>query len=497
MKVLNTSEATVILDDINVMVVYSRQRIPQDIPDHLAKRSQNLRLALHRNMLIDVTNGIPEKLPVPAQIQALEPSPDSPFFRKQAMLSRDDHADAPISPKPPKKVAKSAFEEFRKSGAMSVVWGGPSRDGGGFARLNRKFMFGLTEMGVDVCHELIPSIADMDKKTNEQLAKLQAVRVPPDAPRVYGQTAPLIFDWSRYKMLYTMMETARLHPDYTIRCNCADEIVVPSNWCLHEFQDSGVKIPISVVPLGVDTDIYRPDVEPLTFSKPLKDFVFLSVFGWSLRKGYDVLLKAYLEEFTSDDPVSLLISSRYFGSTDESKKQVIRDDIAKVSATIKNPKKPHVVLFGDILSDAAMPRIYASADCFVLISRGEGWGLPACEAAACNLPVITSRYSGHTDFCNDDNSYLVDVDGFKSAEKSLAWISFFYENAEFPIFGPKAVEQTRYFMRRVYENREEARIKSNKLHNKIVSEYTWPISVGKMYNKLKDTYEKLSQGKKA
>jgi hypothetical protein len=41
-------------------------------------------------------------------------------------------------------------------------------------------------------------------------------------------TAPLHYDWARYKMLFTMMETRRLHPDYVIRCNCSDEIVVPS-----------------------------------------------------------------------------------------------------------------------------------------------------------------------------------------------------------------------------------------------------------------------------
>lgn len=182
------------------------------------------------------------------------------------------------------------------------------------------------------------------------------------------------------------------------------------------------------------------------------------------------------------------------GSTDESKKRVIRKDIDQISSTICNPKKPQVVLFGDVLSDAMMPRLYASADCYVLISRGEGFGLPYMEVAACNLPVIGSRYSGHTDFLNDENSYLVDVDGFRSAENNLSWISYFYENAEFPIFGAKAVEQTRYFMRKAFENKEDARQKANKLHQEVVSQYNWPICISKMYDKLKNTYDTLSKG---
>jgi glycosyltransferase involved in cell wall biosynthesis len=158
---------------------------------------------------------------------------------------------------------------------------------------------------------------------------------------------------------------------------------------------------------------------------------------------------------------------------------------------VSNPKKPQVVLFGDVLSDALMPRLYAAADCYCLISRGEGFGLPFAEAAACNVPIIASRYSGQTDFLTDDNSYLVDVDGFRSAETTLAWISYFYEDAEFPIFGQKAVEQTRQHMRRVFEKKEEAQQKSNKLHEKIVTEYNWKACVDQMYAKLKNTYDNL------
>jgi glycosyltransferase involved in cell wall biosynthesis len=306
-------------------------------------------------------------------------------------------------------------------------------------------------------------------------------------------TAPGHYSWDRYKLLFTMMETRRLHPGYVDRCNCADEIVVPTNWCKEVFLESGVKPPIEVVPLGVDTDIYYPGGEPLGFSSRLKDFVFLSVFGWSLRKGYDVLLKAYLEEFTSDEPVSLLISSRYFGSTHETKKQVIRDDIARVSSMIKNPKKPHLLLFGDNLPIDMMPRLYSSADAYVLFSRGEGYGLPFGEASACGLPCIGTRYSGHTDFMNDDNSYLVDIDGFRRADSDISWISYFYEDAEFPILGPSVVEQARAVMRHVYENRDEAKDKAGKLRDLVVTKYNWKRCIKLMHDKLTRTYEGLKQ----
>lgn len=499
MKVLNVSESTIYLDDINIAVIYSRKKKPFEIENRIAKKSKNLRWALKKGLLVDVTKGVPDVLPKPAQLDteiAVPPpeieEPESLYERRKSLLSTADPvlpSDAPPKPKPTKM--KKAIEEYKETGQMSVVWTGPVTDAGGYANMNRQFMFGLRDLGVNLKYDALASMNDMDAGTNDRLRTLRSARVPSDAPKIYGMTAPLIYDWARYKCLFTMMETRHLHPDYVERCNCADEIVVPSRWCKKTFEESGVKRPISVVPLGVDTKIYHPDAEPLGFSSTLKDYVFLSVFGWSMRKGYDVLLKAYLEEFTGDEPVSLLISSRYYGSTDESKKKIIRDDIARVSATVQNRNRPHLVLFGDVLPIDMMPRLYASADCYVLPSRGEGFGLPFCEAGACRMPVIATNYSGQTDFLDDENSYLVEIDGFARADTDLAWISYFYEDAEFPILGDGVVQEFRRAMRSAYENRDIAEQKAGKLYEKVVNEYDWSVCVGSMRDHLKSIFERV------
>jgi glycosyltransferase involved in cell wall biosynthesis len=124
-----------------------------------------------------------------------------------------------------------------------------------------------------------------------------------------------------------------------------------------------------------------------------------------------------------------------------------------------------------------------------------GYAVHNCESAACGLPCIATRYSGQTDFMDDENSYLVDIDGFQRSEEDLSWISYFYENAEFPILGPAVVEQARMMMRRAYENREEARIKAGKLREKVVREYNWKKCVSMMHDKLKLTLEGLDEWK--
>lgn len=469
MKVVNQCDNSVYLNDVDVIVPFSQDGTPFEISDDVANKSITLSICLAKGMLFDVEKGT--AMPGAFMKKKSMLCDDNPRLPQDAILNED----------------KKPMEFFPDD--VYAAWHGPAYDYGGYANMNRRFMFGLNEAGVRIRYDKIQSINDADMDIVKRLEKLSMTKIPKWAPKIYGMTAPLHYDWSRYKMLFTMMETRRLHPHYTDRCNCADEIIVPSRWCKQEFEESGVKRPITVVPLGVNTDLYRPGVEPIGFSKSLKDFVFVSVFGWSMRKGYDVLLKAYFEEFTSDDPVSLLIMSRYYGSTDESKKKVIREDIQRMASLVSNTKKPHVMLFGDTLSEEMMPSLYAAADCYVLISRGEGFGLPYCEASACGLPVIASRYSGQTDFLDNENSYLVDVDGYSKAEKDISWISYFYEGQEFPTLGPKAVEQTRVHMRSVFENYAEAERKAALLRSRIVKEYDWSVGIRKMQAELKRVNE--------
>jgi glycosyltransferase involved in cell wall biosynthesis len=474
MKVINQCDNSIYLNDIDLIVPFNAQGKPFEIDEKLVKRSVVLATCLASGMLAD---------------EKQEGAMPGAYTRRQQMLSREDQYRNPG----PKPVPTRKKKKIAPRDEVCAFWTGPAYDYGGYANMNRRFMFGLEDRGDIIKYIPMDSLRDADAELLTRIDGLSKNQIPDYAPMVYGQTAPLIYDWSKYKALFTMMETRALHPHYVERCNSADELIVPSHWCEEMFKESGVTKPITVAPLGVDTELFTPDAKPLGFSKGLKDFVFISVFGWSMRKGYDVLLRAYFEEFTAKDDVSLVIMSRYFGSTDEVKKQKIRDDIAQVTATVKNPSRPHLSLFGDTLSEHLMPRLYASADCYVLISRGEGFGLPYCEAAACGLPVIGSRYSGQTDFLDDENSYLVDVDGFREADQSLSWITYFYEGAEFPIFGDVAVEQTRAHMRDAFENRDKAQKKADLLRERIVTEYDWNIGIGKMHDKLKELNDKEKQ----
>ncbi|MFN8567261.1 MAG: hypothetical protein U0Z44_07015 [Kouleothrix sp.] len=85
-----------------------------------------------------------------------------------------------------------------------------------------------------------------------------------------------------------MLETDRLPPSWVEQANQMDEVWTPSAWGAEVFRASGVARPVYVVPLGVDAARFQP-APPRTL---LRDrTIFLSVFEWGERKGWEVLLR--------------------------------------------------------------------------------------------------------------------------------------------------------------------------------------------------------------
>jgi glycosyltransferase involved in cell wall biosynthesis len=51
-----------------------------------------------------------------------------------------------------------------------------------------------------------------------------------------------------------------------------------------------------------------------------------------------------------------------------------------------------------------MPVLYRLWDCLLFLSGGEGFGVPAWEAMASELPVIYTNYSSHAEFLRKANA---------------------------------------------------------------------------------------------
>ena len=142
-------------------------------------------------------------------------------------------------------------------------------------------------------------------------------------------------------------------------------------------------------------------------------FEFLSIFKWERRKGWDVLLDSYWGAFSSTDDVLLRLHT-YVPSwvRGETNVTVIIEDYALTKHGKQMSELARVVWennddFKSSLSRAGVRDLYASADAFVLPTRGEGWGLPIAEAMSMELPVVVSNFSGPAVFANSENAYMI------------------------------------------------------------------------------------------
>jgi glycosyltransferase involved in cell wall biosynthesis len=122
-------------------------------------------------------------------------------------------------------------------------------------------------------------------------------------------------------------------------------------------------------------------------------------------RAFDVLLRAFLEEFGWAEQVSLVIKTFLLGNPWANRQ--IRDAIRRLrDGSDRNGGRVYVS--SEDLSNSEMMTLYNTCDAFVLPSRGEGVGLPYLEAMKRGLPVIATNFGGQEDFLNADNSYLVD-----------------------------------------------------------------------------------------
>lgn len=362
---------------------------------------------------------------------------------------------------------------------IDVIVRGHFFSNSGYGKANRNLVYAMSRSGIRVGIETGNDASGLNEMELQRIARYR--RSLPNAICI-DSVIPSFASKSDYKynILNTTVEAASIPQQFSDACNGYDEIWTTSDYCKDIFESSGVVKPIYVIPNSIDTKLYNESAKPHEFDPHLKKFVFISVLSWSYRKGYDVLLKAYLNEFTSNDDVSLLIVSKYDGTeNDEANRYITEMTLGSYL--------PHIARCGRDIPEFELPRVYGACDCFVLPSRGEGFGLPYVEASLCGLPVIATNHSGHTMFLKSDNAYLFDIDKLSILPSGKTDVHY-WDGQLFPELNN--VTDLQRLMREVYADIYTAKSKNTLLQQK-VSQYSLE-SVGKLAaDRLKDIWQDI------
>lgn len=176
---------------------------------------------------------------------------------------------------------------------------------------------------------------------------------------------------------WTMHESTNLPKGWAEAINHRTQFcMVPAPWLIPVLEDAGVRVPMAVVPGGID-----PEECPVMQRRGVHPYTFIALADRGGRKGHALAYSAFYKAFGSHDQNVRLILKCRPGSlqhlnlsfSSDPRVTVWRADVEKVSD------------------------VFAFADAAVNPNHCEGYGMWPREAAACGLPTIVTAWSGTDD----------------------------------------------------------------------------------------------------
>ena len=219
-------------------------------------------------------------------------------------------------------------------------------------------------------------------------------------------------------------------------CNRMDLILTSSNHSKRVFETSQfykdgdenqlIKLskPVKVLFEGANLDIYKiiktfknKDLKNYIDNIP-EDYAYLMVGHWMQgemghdRKNVGLLAKVFYEIFKDKKkkPALILKTSVVGGSLSDREEILRRLDMIKKS--VPGEDLPTIYLVHGELSDDEINELYnhPKVKTMVCLTKGEGFGRPLLEFSLLNKPIITTAWSGHTDFLKEGNIGYVSGD---------------------------------------------------------------------------------------
>jgi glycosyltransferase involved in cell wall biosynthesis len=197
---------------------------------------------------------------------------------------------------------------------------------------------------------------------------------------------------------YWMHESTLVPADRIIEINqYVSVLLVPCQQNKDAFEACGVKVPVHILHHGVDASLF-PYLE-----RPERDWFTFGTFGdLTVRKGIDVLVRAFTREFAPHEPVRLLIK---------------RSSASRELPGLDAPD-PRIEVRSEFLDRPGLLAFLSELDAFVLPSRGEGFGLCGLEAMATGLPTVATNWGGPAEYLDPADSLPLN---YRLQEANGAW----------------------------------------------------------------------------
>lgn len=211
---------------------------------------------------------------------------------------------------------------------------------------------------------------------------------------------------------YCTWETSKLPIDWVHCINgTVQEVWVPSTYNEKCFKESGVTQTIRVVPHVFLSNLLPPknrcnlvNAKDGSYINQEDYFTFYTIGELNVRKGIDDIIQAFCETFTRNDKVKLILKVHYKDYSKDNKIKC-REMIAEKLELYENP--PLIICLTENMTNKNILSLHSIGDCYVSLSKSEGFGLPIFEAYNYNKKIIATGCGGHLDFLGEKYPGLV------------------------------------------------------------------------------------------
>lgn len=255
------------------------------------------------------------------------------------------------------------------------------------------------------------------------------------------------------------------------------------------------------ITFGINPELFAPTIPPKKF-RTQKGFIFLYTGLPTQGDGLNLLIAAFVEEFSVYDDVCLVLKFPCHDDNFYSERSIDTWlyqwrrplDIANTSdrnldlwvndlVGEKGNMPPEILIIQENEKDVTnVASYYTGCDCFVKPMYTSGFDSSIIEAMACGKPVITTGYGSVLDYCNQENSYLIDHQVTPMVMDKQGNMDLIFLRWSEPDKGT-----LKHRMRYVYENRQEARQVGLSAAEQIRSNHTWNKTAQKFVKFLLNT----------
>lgn len=266
---------------------------------------------------------------------------------------------------------------------------------------------------------------------------------------------------------FPIFELNKFTNEEKLSIGSCDGILVCSNWAKDIIKSQTTVQYVQVVPLGVDRSIFN---ENNNVKRPAT--IFFNCGKWEVRKGHDIIKECFEKAFSQNDNVELwmMCENPFLGEKNKDWINYYKSSSLANKIRFIPRQKSHRDVYN----------IMRQVDVGVFPVRAEGWNLELLELLSCGKHVITTDYSGHTEFTNRNNSREIEIDKLEPARDGI----WFHGQGEWAALENKQKDQLITHMRELHQQKKDSELDVNLAGIETAIKFSWENTAEEILNGL-------------